>query len=216
MKFYIFAGEKLTQSPDEQYKGKWCDAMEVDDERGPFEKCPLCGRPVSMLKWEEPRKIRLTSTKYPDYLQYWLLDSFVISERFMHAYNEADLKGISSFSKVEVVKVAHKKLWDPDPPKYYYANINFSKTIRIDTNKTVYHGQRTDWKCPVCNPLGQIINAIEHIELDASQWDGIDIFRVYGTGDFFCSEKFYEFVKLNKFTNFNLVPVDEYTWGLNV
>ena len=49
MKFYIFAEEQI-QPSNKQYREKWCDAMEVDDERGPFEKCPLCGRPVSMLK----------------------------------------------------------------------------------------------------------------------------------------------------------------------
>lgn len=215
MNFYTFAREKLTQSPNEQYKGKWCDAWAVDDKYGTYEKCPLCGRPVSMLKWEEPRRIRLTNTKYSDRLSDWLNEPLVVSERFKKAYIDADLTGIRSFSRIDVVKVAHKKLWDPDPPNYYLADLGFSHTVNIDTDSTIIHGQQTDWICPVCNPFGTTYDSIERLALNTSCWDGIDIFRVYTCGFVICSEKFYEFVKLNRFTNFHLVPVDEYTWGLN-
>ena len=213
MTFYILASEQI-QPSNKQYRGKWCDAWAVDGKYGSFEKCPLCGKAVSMKKWEEPRKVRLTSTKYPDRLQAWLSDSFVVSERFMRAYSDSDLIGISSFSGIEVVKVAHKKAGNVLLPNYFYASIGFSKTVRIDTNKTIYHGQKTDWICPVCNPFGSTKDSIERLALDASQWDGTDIFRIYDSGSYFCSEKFYEFIKFNGFTNFFPVPVDEYTWRL--
>lgn len=213
MNFYILGREQI-QPSNKQYKGKWCDAWAVDDEYGAFEKCPSCGRAVSMKKWEEPRKVRLTSTKYPDRLQDWLSDSFVVSERFMRAYSDSDLIGIRSFSKIEVVKVAHKSVGNIQLPIYFYASIGFSKTVRIDTNKTIYRGQKTDWICPMCNPFGSTKDSIERLALDASKWDGTDIFRIYGSGSYFCSEKFYEFIKFNGFTNFFPVPVDEYTWRL--
>lgn len=192
-----------------RYTGNWCDAWEVDRKNGDYTRCPLCGRPVSMCKWEEPRKMRLSNTRYPDRLSSWLTEPLVISERFMNGYIQAGLSGILSFSKIDVVKVARRKAASTAPPDYYLAELCYSKTVRVDPQKTIIHGQKYGWSCAVCNPFGTTCDSLEHLVLHTADWDGTDIFRVYAVGTV-CSQKFHDFINANQFTNFNLVPVSEY------
>lgn len=195
-----------------QYKGKWCDAYEVDEILGDTDECPLCGRPVSLRKWEEPRKMRLSNTRYPDRLSYWLTGSFVVSERFKDAYIHANMTGISSFSEITVVKVAHKKENSPPPPKYYYAELVYSQSVRLDVKKSIAYGSKHDWSCPLCNPDGKTWDKVRHLALHTDKWDGTDIFKAYAVG-ILCSERFYAFCLENAFTNIPWTLVEEYKWG---
>lgn len=211
MKFYVLANkaEPLRPlSPNDQYIGKWCDAIEVDRKYGPAEVCPLCGSYISMLSWEEPRKMRLTNTRYPDRIIYELLRP-VFSERFMNAYLEAGLRGIKSFSKIEVVKVSHMSKKSLPPPNYYLADVGFSQTVTIDMKNTIIKGSKHGQPCPLCNPFGLSFDSIERLAYNTEQWDGTDIFRAYPS-KMICSQRFYDLVIDNGFTNFQLVPVDEY------
>lgn len=214
MKFYILSNDDETLkslSPNSQYIGRWCDATEVDRKNGPGKDCPLCGRPVTGFSWEEPRKMRLSNTRYPDRITYWIL-KMIVSERFMNAYLEAELSGINSFSKIEVVKVSPMGKKSPPPPNYYLADVGFSQTVTIDTKNTIIYGSERDWSCPFCNPLGRTCNVIEHLALNTDEWDGTDIFKLYHPSNFVCSQRFCDFINNNGFTNFNLVPVEKYTW----
>jgi len=89
MEFYRF--DDLSHIKDlckndsgKQYVSEWCDAWPVDRVDGDAEKCPLCGRYTSMREWLEPRKMRLTNTRYPDRLWAYLLEPLVVSKRFKH------------------------------------------------------------------------------------------------------------------------------------
>lgn len=218
MDFYIIDDMKETRelqtrpdwNPNAQYKGTWCDAWSVDRKNSTYEKCPLCGRPVSMLKWEEPRKMRLSNTRYPDRLSSWLTEPLVVSERFMNAYRQEKLSGILSFSEIEVVKVSHRKATSSKPPRYFLADLCFSKSVRINLGQTVIHGQKHNWSCALCNPFGSTCDSVERIVLNTDQWEGTDIFQVYAIGTI-CSQRFYDFIDNHGFTNFNLVPIEEYS-----
>lgn len=217
MNFYIIDDMKEMKEfrarpnwdPNAQYKGTWCDAWSVDRKNGTYEKCPLCGRPVSMLKWEEPRKMRLSNTRYPDRLSSWLTEPLVVSERFMNAYWQEKLSGVLSFSEIEVVKVSHRKASSSKPPRYFLADLCFSKSIRINLDQTMIHGQKHDWSCALCNPFGSTCDSLERLVLDTDQWDGVDIFQVYAVG-VVCSQRFYDFIDKHGFTNFNLVQIEKY------
>lgn len=213
MKFYVLTDKDEgldMSSPNSQYVGKWCDAWDVDRKNGPAEACPMCGRAISMLSWKEPRKMRLTNTRYPDRIIYWLMLP-IFSERFKNAFSEAGLKGIKSFSKIEVVKVSHMTKKSPPPPNYYLADVEFSQTVTVDTKNTIIHGSENGNPCPLCDPFGlRCINSIEKFALNTDNWDGADIFRVYPS-TIICSQRFYDLVTANGFTNFDFVPVEEYS-----
>jgi len=218
MSFYI--SDDLTEvatlvkeNPNARYFGKWCDALAVDELIGDSEKCPVCNRHVSMLKWLEPRKIKLSNTRYPDRLKSWLPQSFVISERSKEAYEQEGLTGIKLFTPVEVVKVSRMKKDSPASFNYFSAEIAYTSNVRVDVANSEIIGQNDDWQCALCNPFGSTRDQIIKISLDASNWQGEDIFKVYSLGVVY-SQKFYDLVQKHNLTNFNLVPVSEYQRGL--
>lgn len=216
MNFYIIDDVQETKRLQAQsnldtntaYRREWCEAWAVNRKNGAYERCPLCGRPVSMLKWEPPRKMRLVGTKYPDRLSEWLMEPLVLSERFIEAYQRAKLSGISTFSEIEVVR---KKATAPPAPRYYLAEVDYSQSVCIDLHRTILYGEKNDWSCAVCNPFGSTCSHITHLALNTAKWDGTDLFRVYAVGTV-CSQRFYDFVNDFQFTNFNLVPISEYTF----
>jgi len=207
--------EQYRKNPNAQYVWRWCDAIRVDDEvKGDGEKCPLCNRPVSTLKWLEPRKMRLTNSKYPDRLTAWLSEPMVISEKVKEAYEQEGLLGIRKFIPIEVVKVSRMRKNSPKPPKYFSAEIDYTTNIQFDVAKSVIVGQKHDWSCELCNPLGITYDKIIKISLNVSGWKGEDVFKVFALpGHVFVSERFYNFVKRHNFTNFNLIPVDMFEWS---
>lgn len=193
--------------PNAQFRGEWCDAEEVAPKFEGYDKCPLCGHPISMLKWQEPRKMRLSNTRYPDRLAQ--MPSLVTSGRFVSAYRQEGLSGILSFSEIEVVKVAHKKPSSPEPPRYYLSDICYSESVRMDPEKTIQHGRKCGWSCKLCNPCGIVRYSLERLVLDTTHWDGTDIFQVYAVGTV-CSQRFYDLIVSHVFTNFNLISIEEY------
>ena len=212
--FYIFDDlknnvERTRENPDAQYVGRWCDAWEVDRVNGESEKCPLCGRHVSTLKWLEPRKMRLTSTKYPDRLTTWLAEPMVVSKQVMEVYKQDQLTGIQEFIPIKVVRVARVREETPLLPEYFCGEIAFTTSVQIDLNNTKIDGQKCDWRCELCNPRGTTMDKISKLSLDTAKWDGDDVFKVYGLGAV-VSQRFYDFVQKYNFTNFNLVSIEEY------
>jgi len=198
--------EQYKTHPNKQYANKWCDAWAVDRINGTAEKCPLCGRPVSVREWLEPRKMRLTNTRYPDRLSNWLSEPLVVSERFKELFLKEALRGISSFNPIEVVKVSHSPM-KSSFPKYYQARIDYSTEISVDASATLIQGQPYDGSCSLCNPFGSTVDKINRLVLDVSGWTGSDILRVYGIG-VVMSQGFFDFVEKHQFTNFPMVLVE--------
>ena len=218
MKFYISDDlghykslvKSLGLSPNDDVRGiGWCDAEKVDPILGDGEKCPLCGRAVSLKRWMDPRKIKLSNTRFPDRISWWILEPLIFSERVKNAYECEGLTGIKQFIPVEVVKVSRKSKKALPPPLYFSAEIPFNESIRVDEKKTIIIGQPYDWKCELCNPFGTTCDRLEQLRLDTSKWDGTDVLQVYAVGIIY-SERFYDLVKRYNFTNFNLVDIEEY------
>jgi len=201
--------ERAKKHPDAQYVWQWCDAIPVDQVIGDCEKCPLCNGPISMLRWMEPRKMRLSNSKYPDRLTAWLSEPMVVSERVKDAYEQEGLTGIREFIPVEVVKVSRMTKNSPKTPKYFSAEIDRTTYVRIDVTKSVIIGQKYDWSCELCNPRGATCDKIVKLSLNALEWKGEDVFKVFSVG-VVVSQRFYDFVEKHNFTNFNLVSVEDY------
>ena len=218
MKFYISDDlghfksliKTLGLSPNDDVRGiGWCDAEEVDPVLGDGGKCPLCGRPVGSKKWMEPRRIKLSNSRFPDRISWWISDPPILSESVKDAYKREGLTGIKEFIPVEVVKVSRKSKKALPPPFYFSAEIPFNESVRVDVNNTVRIGEPKEWKCELCNPFETTCDRLEQLRLDTSKWDGTDVLQVYAVGIIY-SERFYELVKRYNFTNFNLVDIEEY------
>ena len=204
--------EQAKKDPNARYAGRWCDAISVDDEaRGDCERCPLCNAPVSMLKWLEPRRMRLTNPKYPDRLTAWLSEPMVVSEKVKEAYEQEGLTGVREFVPVEVVKVSRMTKRSTKPPKYFSAEIGFAANVRLDIAKSKIVGQKHDGSCELCDPWGKTRDKIVKLALNASEWKGEDVFKVFSlSARIIVSQRFHDFVERHCFTNFNLVPVEDY------
>lgn len=212
MNFFVLSDyQENISSSNIPYIRTWCEAWAVDRMNGPCERCPLCGRPVSMRKWESPRRIRLSSGRCPDHLVHWLNEPLIVSEAFFHAYAKSDLTGIRAFHEIQVVPNGRKKENVQGSVTYFLADVSFTDHVTLDTKATVMHGQKRDWSCATCNPFGMTCDRIERIALNTTQWDGSDVFRLY-TGGTICTSRFCDFVQKNKFTNFCFVPIEEYSW----
>ena len=196
-------------------RSRWCDAERVEPiARGDASRCPQCGRYITLLKWLEPRRIRLTNSRYPDRLHYYLHvdQEIIVSERFMNAYKSSGLQGITAFRPIETVKVARNH--DPSTfPKYYSAEVEVTTDIKLDPDQTIIHGSPRDWKCSLCNPFGSSKSCVEKYVLDVKSTD-LDIAWVYALG-IVMSQCFYDFVQEHNFTNFNLVDISEYQYGMD-
>jgi len=217
MSFYISddlreASLQAKKNPSAQYVGKWCDAYAVDELVGEGEKCPVCEAPISRLKWLEPHKIRLSNTRYPDRLAWWIKDPMIISERVKSVFEDEQLLGIKEFIPVTVTKVARIKANSAKPPQYFSAEINYSLNVRVDVTRSKIIGQKDNRPCMLCNPFKSTRSQIIKISLDTSSWQGEDIFKVFSLGVVF-SQKFYNLVQKHNLTNFNLVPIEEYQRG---
>ena len=76
---------------------------QVNQETGDFEKCDICGSPISMRRWLPPLKVKLSKPVYGDFV-FGSISKFLVSECFEKKYETSRLTGIVSFEPVEIVK----------------------------------------------------------------------------------------------------------------
>lgn len=224
MTFYLFDDDmRLSQAnslPFEErsmlLKQYWAEAETTDDAiytRAGGLFCPVCGG-MHMNRWEKPRKIVLTGTHYPDRISLWLVYRLIISERFKQMYEKERLTGIAEFEDLEYVKYTKQKN-GTKPPNYYNAVIPFSESVFFDTQKTVIrgkpHAQKMQPTCQHCEPFDMIVDHFDKLALNTTNWDGMDIFRVYGYGKPFLSQRMKDKIVEYGLTNCELVNVDEFS-----
>lgn len=218
MRFYTFGDfmrscpsrREPLKDPNAQYKSYWAEGYPVSaqyvDEGRPV--CPVCGRKIGSLRWAEPRKFRIAGTRYPDRLHDWMVGDFVVSERFRQKYEEEHLTGVSGFLDMEVVRLTKRQLASP-PPKYYIVDVPYSECVQLDMKKSIITGSPEKSACTHCWPIQNSQDHVEKIVLDAENWDGTDIFRVYALG-IVMSQRMHDIIENNNLTNFDLVSIDDY------
>ena len=104
MNFYVLKPEEGISFGRKWAYGDVVDPVNYAD----CERCPVCGGPVSMLKWIEPRRIKLSSAqpeKWGDVV--WGAGfSLLISKHLKGIYEEEELTGIDEISPpVEIVRM---------------------------------------------------------------------------------------------------------------
>jgi|AGTN01.2.fsa_nt_gi hypothetical protein len=193
-----------------RFEKNYAYAEEADNAKySEFEVCPLCGKRVSLLKWQPPLKILLSSKKLGDII-IGTPAYLIISEKLKDLFEKTKLKGLKTFHKID--KLMYKK--EIIDAEYYYV-----QPERLDVKFKVVEGEfmiKENWEmCKLCNPDDKIYNKIHGLKLADETINNIttDIFVSYSHGDTtFCSEKFVKLCRDNKLTNWesHIVPISEF------
>ncbi|MEA4826010.1 MAG: hypothetical protein VB130_05185 [Clostridium sp.] len=205
MNFYVIVRDRFNDS-------EYTFGESVDKKTGDFEKCQVCGSPVSMRKWLPPLKVKLSKPSYGDFV-FGTFITCLVSEKFKQQYEISGLKGIKTFEAVEIIKVNGKKTTSMQPPQYY--NVQFEKSkAKIDELKSKFV-RDGEVECDACR-IGGVVCSFDGIFLEEGTWEGQDIFFPTGLpGTILVSQRFYDFVRDNSFTNIDFVPAEQYkvTWA---
>lgn len=167
------------------------------------ETCPVCGGCVSSLKWQPPRKVKLSKPKFGD-LCFGTLTPFIVSERFKDLYQQSGLTGIKEFYKIDDVKVSYRSALKSPSPTYYH--IEFQRIgLAIDYKRSKVSGQKSkERNCDLCNPAKMLKEDVNGIFFKEGTYNPkYDIFWIYEFGDIvFFNERFKDFCIKNEITNF--------------
>lgn len=205
MQFYVL--DKKNRFNDREY----CFGEPINHNTGDFENCETCGLAVSSREWLPPYTIKLSKPVYGDVVLGTFV-TFLASEKFKNEFEASGLIGIYNFQPVTILKVNQRKNENNQLPNYYYVSIVRSKA-KIDEklSRLVREGSIS---CEICRS-GRIIKSLNRLVLENGTWEGQDIFFPTGLpGTILVSQRFYDFVRDNSFTNIDFVPAEKYksTW----
>jgi hypothetical protein len=178
-------------------------------ERGdPVERCSACNRTLGPKIWIPPfrAEIELWGKGFGD-IAFGAGNNLLVSENFKSAFLKSNLRGISEFAPVEIVKISHRK--KKNPPPYYCINIKHSKTaIDYKASGFEYDNPPT---CNECRYGG--IKRIKRVIIENGTWSGEDIFIGRGLpGTYIVSDKFYRMCKEFEIKNALCIPVEQYSF----
>ncbi len=168
--------------------------------------CAACGGIISLLSWVPPFRVVLEArgTEFGDFATTGGED-ILVSERFRDIYFRNQLKGLSGFEPVEIVRVKRKKKTLGDPPQYLRAAVPYTRTA-IDLKASEFEWDEPP-TCPDC--LSAIIRSWKRTIVDESTWTGEDIFIARGLFDFIVTQRFKDVCEANHVTNAVFVPAEE-------
>lgn len=143
---------------DIQFKGKYADCYTYTAEYSEegCELCPGCGDWIFGRRWLHPWTIIITKPVYPDFLYGGGVSPFAVSEHFRQLYEQSDLSGITSFEKIDTIRVRHLKENSPSPPDYYIPNLK-TGTVKINRELSVIEYLNIEKPvCPIHCPTGRL------------------------------------------------------------
>lgn len=153
--------------------------------------------------------MRLVGKRYPDRLVDCLVEPLVVSERFVKMYHQERLKGVSGFMPIQVVNPT------ASTPNYFLGQVSFNQSVQVDLSHTIVEGKHMGESCSLCNPWGTTRDKIHKLALYTEKWDGQDIMRIYAPlGHVIVSRRFYDCIRQYGLTNFAMIPVEEYRFGI--
>ena len=180
--------------------------------RGEASRCPVCQRWTSMLRWVPPYRAELErqGPQFGDIAFPWGGDELLISERFYDLWASSDLKGLSGFGRVEVVRVK------PVPgreqigmqPDYYCVEVARSRAA-VDVVASEFEWEQPVPLCPECR-YGGNLSRWRRVVLDAGSWSGEDIFVARGLNTVLATERFKSFCVDNHMRDVWFVPAERY------
>ena len=212
-KFFVLKAEKgLSFGP------LWAYAEEVGESNvGKSQKCPVCGGPVSFLKWLPPYRIKISSTKPDKWGDFMWGAGFplLISSNFKSIYDQEGLTGIAEIAPVvEVVRMGKLKTgqFPVAPPEYHLIHILWGGANQDDAASGLAHEEPEKIKCQYCR-MGVTWRKQERIVIEEDSWDGSDIFVPRNAPiQFMVSEKFKRVAEDYHLTNAWFIPAEKYAY----
>lgn len=207
MKFYIL-------EPDGGLFGtKWAYGEKVEPiQRGDCNHCPVCDRPIGMLKWLPPHYLKLSSAKPEKWGDFLWGAGFrlLVSARFTAIYEAEGLSGIAQlYPAANVVRIGNKKMGDliPSPPEYHLIEIVWNAANLDDKSSHVVRKQVE------CQFDRGAVESFERVVFEPGSWTGVDIFEARGLfGIIVVSERFRQIVEANALTNAQLIPSEMFAY----
>ena len=165
-----------------------------------------------MLTWLPPYRVELEphGQDFGDFVPSTGYD-FLVSARFVEAFQAEGLTGLLGFHPVEVVRV-RKRRRGPNPatvPPYFAVTACFARAAVDEEHSRIQRPRPIT--CPECRSAG--VDTIDGFILEPGTWRGEDVFRPRGMqGTLVASERLERFVARHGFTNIRLTPTEEYRW----
>jgi hypothetical protein len=209
----------------EPEKGKmfgtqWAYADEVDPVNiGQVDHCPVCGGAVSLRRWLEPHRVKLSSARPEKWGDFLWGSGFplIVSGRFKSIYEAEGLTGIAEFSPpVEVVRIGARKTGDfpASLPDYHLICVPWGGANQDDVASEVVHEQPENIACTYCR-IGASWRKQPRIILEEGSWGGSDIFRPRAAPIIFMvSERFKQVSETHGLRNIWLIPSEKYGYDV--
>ena len=197
---------RITNFVDKEYA--FCELPDDMHATEPSPKCPKCGSAIGKLRCAEPIKVILSKPKYGDFV-YGL--ELLVSDKFKNAYENDNIKGITKFKHVDVIKIRYLGKKSLLPPPYYAIEVVY-RYARIDLQKSNIKGSEISSRyCDLCYPFRFSWDEINSIYIDDTNWAGEDIFHMHEMGSaIYLSQKFVNFCKKNELTNLKCINTKEF------
>lgn len=179
------------------------------------ERCPVCGGFVSMKKWAQPHRVKLSSAKpekWGDFV--WGAGfSLLISQRFKEIYETEELTGFAEISPpVEFIRMGKLKTGEfpISPPIYHHVYVPWGGANQDDIASGLIYEKPDNIKCSYCR-VGVAWRKQEKIVIEEGSWNGTDIYKPRNSPvEFVVSERFKKVAEKYKLKNIWLIPVEKY------
>ncbi len=200
-----------------QYRYSWYEVTSKAVYTHDGFKCPNCGAATGPMCWQPPYEVVL---KQPRNVGDFILGAggcdLLVSERFLHLYEQEQLGGIEEVLPITVVRMGTTKAAKLlEPPKLYGLYLCRSLT------HLKYEEMGIDWGkppnpdyCRICGPgggsKGGWWRSRKRVVVDKSSWTGEDIFyAINGPRTILLSGKASQVIIDNKLTNAKVIPCEE-------
>ncbi len=193
----------------------WID--ELNEGFGLVSYCKRENRSLYYGKGEMVAKLdKNKGTKWPDILGCGAYPFLILSERVINCWKE---EGIGTFplNKIKITLPLPKKLSEGKPPHYYWidgaklhgAKINFEASGYVSVKYCPECGTRSDDIAKTFQNQHAKDKKFSYVFHDKT-WNGLNLFTTdISDTMYFCTEKVLDSVKVNKFTNFRFIPIEE-------
>ncbi len=179
---------------------------------GRVECCASCGAAVGKRPWLPPYRINLVlQGEQPGDFLVTSGHDFLVSERFVRAFQEEGLTGLEGLQSVEVLRVRRRQR-GPGPsatPAYRVARARYGPAAVDLGHRGLSYAQPPG--CGGCRSTD--MKSVHGFQVEPGTWKGEDICRLRGLTAFLTvSERFERLVARYGFTNMRLTPAEKYVW----
>lgn len=205
----------LSQSKVDQSRGE-TDYVRIEPIMlGPPLVCPVCGQMVSGRVWLDPHRVELRrwGRRFGD-IVFGPGDHLLVSERFVNAWAQSRLTGLTGFDPVEIVKVTRRGEGEDIPPAYWHVEAVRSKAA-IDEQRSGIEWDGDQTVCRECRFRGDDCEIIrlDRVILEPEPLPTEDLFYPRGLwGVLLASDRFAEFCLQHQFLNALLIPAEDFSF----